>query len=87
MGPGNETQVIRLSLWSHLLAWPPFPFFFVTQFKRPESQTGMSVRGLKAAGECDDSALVKRPSVLLLDRSPRLLEVTAQAVENPVLTC
>lgn len=29
------------------------------------------MRGQKGAGECDDSALVKRTSVLLLDRSPR----------------
>lgn len=29
------------------------------------------MRGLKGAGECDDSALVKRTRVLLLDRSPQ----------------
>lgn len=38
------------------------------------------MRGLKAAGDCGDSALVKRTSGLLLDRSLRQLELTAQAV-------
>lgn len=44
-GPGNETQVIRLSLQSHQLAWPPFPYTIQATRKpagdereRPESR-------------------------------------------------
>lgn len=44
-GPRNETQVIRLSLQSHLLAWPPFPYTIQATRKpagdereRPESR-------------------------------------------------